>query len=127
MVGSEDGSVKLLVYRKATHTDQYMNFISHHPLHQKLGVVRTLLDRKNKLVTEDQDKAEEEKHIKDALQKCGYPAWSVKKVKNQMAKPKPMKERTKKSEATKSKGLVVIPYVEGVSEGCLNLIISPPP
>ncbi|XP_072019708.1 uncharacterized protein [Amphiura filiformis] len=76
----------------------------------------TLLDRKNKLVTEDQDKVEEEKHIKDALQKCGYPAWSVEKVMNQMAKPKPVKVRTKKSDATKSKGLVVIPYVEGVSE-----------
>ncbi|XP_072014982.1 uncharacterized protein [Amphiura filiformis] len=116
IVRREDGSVKLLVYRKATHTDQYLNFKSQHPLHQKLGVMRTLLDRKNKLVTEDQDKVEEEKHIKDALQKCGYPAWSVEKVKNQMAKPKPVKKRTKKSDATKSKGLVVIPYVEGVSE-----------
>ncbi|XP_072048491.1 uncharacterized protein [Amphiura filiformis] len=116
IVRREDGSVKLLVYCKATHTDQYLNFKSHHPPHQKLGVVRTLLDRKNKLVTEDQDKVEEEKHIKDALQKCGYPAWSVEKVENQIAKPKPVKERTKKSDATKSKGLVVIPYVEGVSE-----------
>ncbi|XP_072040837.1 uncharacterized protein [Amphiura filiformis] len=114
IVRREDGSVKFLVYRKETHTDQYLNLKSHHPLHQKLGIVRTLLDRKNKLVTEDQDKAEEEKHIKDALQKCGYPAWSVEKVKNQMVKSKPMKERTKKSDATKSKGFDVIPYVEGV-------------
>ncbi|XP_072022070.1 uncharacterized protein [Amphiura filiformis] len=111
IVRREDGSVKSLVYRKATHTGQYLNFKSHHPLHQKLGVVRTLLDRKNKLVTEDQDKVEEEKHIKDALQKRGYPAWSVEKVKNQMAKPKPVKERTKKSDSTKSKGNCDLSYI----------------
>ncbi|XP_072028085.1 uncharacterized protein [Amphiura filiformis] len=73
IVRRDDGSVKLMVYRKATHTDQYLNFRSHHPLHQKLGVVRTLLHRKNKIVTEEQDKVEEETHIKGALQNCGYP------------------------------------------------------
>ena len=43
IVRKEDGSVKVLVYRKPTHTDQYLNYQSHHPLHQKLGLIRTLL------------------------------------------------------------------------------------
>ena len=37
MIRKEDGTVKLLVYRNKSHTDQYLNFTSHHPLHQKLG------------------------------------------------------------------------------------------
>ena len=45
LIGKEDGNVKLLVCQKKTHTDQYLNSMSHHPLHQKLGVIRTLLNR----------------------------------------------------------------------------------
>ena len=51
-VRKPDGTVKLLVYRKKTYTDRYLNFDSQHPLHQKLGVIRTLMDRKNNIVTE---------------------------------------------------------------------------
>ena len=35
-----------------THTDQYLKFSSHHPLHQKLGVIKPLLDRCNNIVTD---------------------------------------------------------------------------
>ncbi|XP_072018360.1 uncharacterized protein [Amphiura filiformis] len=115
IVKREDGTVKLLVYRKATHTDQYLNFASHHPLHQKLGVIRTLMDRKDKIITEDKDKEEEEENIKKALHTCGYPPWTIDRVKTQMGTPKE-KKNNKKDDNSKSRGLVVIPYVEGVSE-----------
>jgi len=76
----EDGNVKLLIYRKKTHTDQYLNFMCHHSLHQKLGVIRTLLYRCDNVVTEE-DRRQDEEHITNAVKQCSYPAWSIRKAK----------------------------------------------
>ena len=56
LIREEDGNVKLLVYRKEKHTDQYLSFMSHHPLHQKLRDIRTLLNRCDSVVTEEEDR-----------------------------------------------------------------------
>ena len=66
----EDGSVKSTVYRKKTHTDQYLNFASHHPKHQKLEVVRTLMHRCETITSEEGDKKEEVEHLREALRVC---------------------------------------------------------
>ncbi len=109
-----DGTVKLLVYRKSSHTDQYLSFHSHHPLHHKLGVIRTLMDRCRNIVSEEEDRKLEEQHIMNALERCGYLRWTFMKVKKQMNNNKEKTKRREKHE--RSKGLVVIPYVKGISE-----------
>jgi len=70
-----DGHIKLLVYRKTTHTDQYLHFSSHHPLglQHKLSVVRTLLKSNRNIITEEENRKQEEHHIQTALTRCGYP------------------------------------------------------
>ncbi len=58
--------------------------VSHHLIHQTLGVVITLLDMCHILVTENEDREAEEQYIKEALANCGYPDWTIIKVKDQM-------------------------------------------
>jgi len=84
LIRKEDGNIKLLVYQKKTHTDQYLNFMSQHPLHQKLGVIRSLLNRCENVVTEEEDRRQEEERITSALKKCSYLAWRIRKAKKDM-------------------------------------------
>ena len=113
MIRKEDGTVKLLVYQKKMHTDQYLNFASHHPLHQKLGVIKTLLDRCNNIVSEPEDREKEVEHITKALEICGYPSWTIKNVKEQQSQKEKTKEK-KETNTKKSKGMDTLPYVKGM-------------
>ena len=82
--------------KKKAHTDQYLQFSSHHPLHRKLGVIRTLLDRNDSIVAEEEDRKLEEDHIRKALSVCGYPEWTINKVKKDRSRPKPNPATSKK-------------------------------
>ena len=111
-----DGSVKLLVYRKKTHTDQYLNFNSQYPLHQKLGVIRTLMDRKDNIVTEEEDRREEDQRTRKAVAECDYPKWAMDRVHQQMKDKPHYSKKTKNKNDNPSRGMVVIPYIESVAE-----------
>ena len=113
----EDGSIKLKVYRKPTHTNQYLNFNSNHPLHQKLGVIRTLLHRVDSIITDEDDKEKERKQVSEALMRCGYPAWAIERVKRDMTTPKEQTTNTDSdTKQTRSRGTVVVPYIKDLSE-----------
>ena len=75
----EDGSISTSVYRKATHTDQYLSFHSHHPAVHKRAVVRTLMCRTEALFSSGVSRAQEEKLVSQALQGNGYPKGLIHK------------------------------------------------
>ncbi|KAI8484597.1 hypothetical protein Bbelb_377040 [Branchiostoma belcheri] len=65
----EDGNLRFEVYRKPTHTDQYLAFDSHHPLEHKLAVIKTLFHRADNIVTSDQAKTDEQRHLRGVSEK----------------------------------------------------------
>ena len=67
-----DGSIRMKVFRNDTHTDQYLNFESNHPLEHKKGVVWTLMNRADRLVSDEIELQREKDHIRKALQVNGY-------------------------------------------------------
>ena len=62
-IRQSDGTLKTKVYRKPTHTDQYLDFKSAHPEEHKLGVIRTLHQRAE-VVTTDPDDLKLEKRLR---------------------------------------------------------------
>ena len=60
---SEDGTVSTSVYRKATHTNQYLVFESHHPVAHKVAVVKILISRAQALSSSGVEWAQEKKEI----------------------------------------------------------------
>ena len=84
----EDGGTKITIYRKPTHTDQYLNFLSNQPLEHKRSVVRTLTHRAKEFVTTSEDQECELKHVHNALRTNGYTEWAL-VVPKQRAKKKP--------------------------------------
>ncbi|KAI8493425.1 hypothetical protein Bbelb_288220 [Branchiostoma belcheri] len=110
----EDGNLRFEVYRKPTHTDQYLAFDSHHPLEHKLAVIKTLFHRADNIITSDQAKTDEHRHLRGALAKCGYQNWTF----NKALKPSDQSKKTQKCKplTNKNKANITIPYVQGVSE-----------
>ncbi|XP_072042908.1 uncharacterized protein [Amphiura filiformis] len=107
-----DGSLRIKIYRKPTHTDQYLNFESNHPVQHKLGVIQTLHHRADSIITDQEEKL----HVNKALEKCtfcNYPKWAF----DRANKPKKARSDNNKDNANvETKGQIVLPYIKGTSE-----------
>ena len=117
-----DGSLSFQVFRKPTHTNQYLNFASHHPLQHKLGVIRTLVDRASSIVTKKEDHTRELDDLHKSLAVCGYSNWSWVTANNKNRETRQL--RRNNGYVQQVKGSVTIPYLAGVSESLRRLLKS---
>ena len=118
-----DVTLSITVYRKPTHTDQDLQWDSHHYLSAKFSVIHTLSHRASTVCSKPELLQQEKDHLREALTKCKYPKWTLDKVEkrlnrsnrevsdgvsNQAAQPATNED--------KNKGHIVIPYTQGLCE-----------
>ena len=115
---SISGKLNFSVYRKPTHTDQYLNFTSNQPLQHKLGVIRTLHHRCKMICSTEEAKLNEIEHLKKVLSYSGYTksAWHT------ATHPKERSGNTTSAKTTKSPGHIALPYVGNVSDSIARVI-----
>ena len=115
----EDGSLNSTVFRKATHTDQYLQWDSYHTLPSKYSVVGTLLHRTNTICSEPQLLRQEEDHLYKALSTCKYPTWALNRIKMKIKNPNTRKNNNKQKKPGTDiiqKPHITVPYQRGLSE-----------
>ena len=62
-----NGEISVLVYRKPTHTDQYLHYSSHHQTSCKESIVSFLVNRAYSIITNIDDLHKENARIKQVL------------------------------------------------------------
>ena len=123
----EEGTLNTSVYRKATHTDQYLHWDSHHAVTSKYSVVGTLFHRARTICSTPMQLQKEEKHLHQSLKRCKYPDWAINRVKLnfQASSAKRRKDkhqnRTDSSNIRTPKPYTVVPYHQGLSESYKNI------
>ena len=103
LVKSEaDNSLSISVYRKPTHTDQYLEWDSHHNLAAKYSVIGTLTHRDKAVCTGPELFNKELQHLREVLSKCKYPKWAIDKVQSKFLNSN--QEENNTQEGTKEEG-----------------------
>ena len=122
----ESGRLNTSVYRKATHTDQYLHWDSHHAITSKYSVVGALFHRARTICSKPVQLQREEKHLYQSLRKCKYPVWAINrmKLKSQSSGLKRRKGNNNKPDPSNiraPKPYIVVPYHQGLSESYKNI------
>ena len=115
-----DGKLSITVYRKPTHTNQYLQWDSHHHLSAKFSVIHTLSHRAQTVCSNPELLQKEKTHLRKALSKCKYPTWALDKVKRRLNRPSSKTSDGANNQGTtsaqptaqeaKTKSHIVIPY-----------------
>ena len=112
------------MYRKPTHTDQYLQWNSHHHLSAKFSVINTLKHR-TKTVCSNQHLLKLEKdHLNKALKRCKYPDLSLSRATiNQKKKTNTNQgtTNTTNKRGSNKKPNIVVPYIQGMRDSCKNI------
>ena len=71
---NHDNILDTTIYHKPTHTNRYLQFDSHYPIHQKITITNSLYNRINTHITNPTHRKSHQRQVKETLSKIGFPA-----------------------------------------------------
>ena len=112
-----DNTISVRVYRKPTHTDQYLKSTSHHLARAKKSDITSLFNRAKNIITNPSDQEKEENHLTEVLKANGYPKKFISNTIriSQLPRQPANNDNTENQEQTASVR-INLPYVKGTSE-----------
>ena len=121
-------------YRKPIHTDQYLQWNSHHHLSAKYSVINSLTHRAKTVCNKPELFQKETDHFRKALSHCKYPKWAIERVERRLSKltnkgsntanPQDTTGTKLTSNEVKTKGHIVIPYIQGLCKSIKKICIK---
>ena len=102
------------VYWKPTHTDQYLQFSSHHLTAHKHAVVSTLLKRAASHCSTNSLVQGERSYVKETFHQNGYPEHFL------LSQRSPSRKDEEEKDDHRSR--VTVPYIQGVSEAMTRIL-----
>ena len=124
-----NGEISVLVYRKPTHTDQYLHCNSHHQTSCKENVVSSLFNRAYSIITNKDDLHKEIARIKQVLKENGYQESIISKIFKRITNNHSLPQLQQQTQAAdiqeeEIKMNINLPYVEGTSEKLRRILRS---
>ena len=110
---TEEKMLKISVFKKKTHTGQYINFNSNQPLPVKLSTIKTLTKRAKTICTNQEDLNNELKYIQRTMELNDFPTKLVTKT---IKKTLSSHNKNKKVREEDHSINLYLPYEKGLSE-----------
>ena len=129
LLKQNNGENSVLVYRKPTHTEQYLHYRSHHQTSCKDSIVSSLLNRAYSIITNKDDLHKENTRIKQVLKENGYQKSIISKTFKRITNNHSLPQSQQLTQATniqeeEIRMRINLPCVEGTSEKLRRIIRS---
>lgn len=113
-----DATLSHQVYRKPTHTEQYLHVDSHHHLAQKLGVIKTLATRDLK-ISDKGHLDQERKHLIQVFKNNGY---NEKHIKTILQKTNNNRQKSNEKNKKESSLTLILPFIQGITDKIAKIL-----
>ena len=121
-----NNTIHTTVYRKPTHTDQYLHWDSNHFITAKNSVYNTLAHRAKVVSSTPEDLTKELEHLRKTLMQCQFPSWALNRLQQFLHKHNPNSNNTQEEQTNHNNQdnnrqqnkntYMVIPNIKGLGE-----------